>query len=179
MSETTTFPDLVIHRNGRRMELEMTSHTGMLRPVRLALEEFGRDAGLTVPQCDEIGLVLNEALANVVRHGYGGAQDKPIHVTFEKHHHGGTAGGVGGAEVEIKIRDWAKPFDPEKLPKDPPPVDPDTIKPGGLGLLCMRKMMDRVEWTRLPDGMMLTMAKKVAILPPEPKDSSTNRTEPS
>jgi anti-sigma regulatory factor (Ser/Thr protein kinase) len=173
MNQTTTSSDLIIRRHDRRMELEMTSHTGMLRPVRLALEEFGRDAGLSANQCDEIGLVLNEALANVVRHGYGGAQDKPIHVTFEHRQQG------DGSEVQIKIRDWAKPFDPEKLPKEPPPVDPDTIKPGGLGLLCMRKMMDRVEWKRLSDGMMLTMAKKVAIVPPEPKDSGANRKEPS
>jgi serine/threonine-protein kinase RsbW len=146
--------ELVVRRSGRRMELMMTSHPSILRPARLALEGFARESGMEQESAEKIGLVLNEALANVMRHGYDGAAEKPIVVTFDRHGEGDEA------EIEVTIRDWGKPFDPGELPTAPPP-DPDRIMPGGLGLLCMRQMMDKVTFTRLADGMLLTMVKKV------------------
>jgi anti-sigma regulatory factor (Ser/Thr protein kinase) len=149
--------ELSIRTTGSRMELNMPSDPALLRPVRVALEEFCAEAGLDCQTGFDLGLVLNEALANVMRHGYGGATDKPIVLIFDRRD---PTSADGKAELEITIRDWAKPFDPAKLPKDPPPVDPDTIKPGGLGLLCMRRYMDEVVFTPLADGMMLKMVKK-------------------
>jgi anti-sigma regulatory factor (Ser/Thr protein kinase) len=137
------------------MEMKITSDPSALRPARLALERYAHDAGMPDAQVEEVGLVLNEALANVIRHGYGGAVDKPILLTFAVRESG------GACELEVQIRDWAKPFDPEKLPKDPPPVDPDHIQPGGLGLLCMRRMMDRVAFVPQSDGMLLIMSKNI------------------
>jgi anti-sigma regulatory factor (Ser/Thr protein kinase) len=133
----------------------MVSHPAVLRPVRLELEEFGRHAGLTSEQADQIGLALNEAMANVIRHAYGNAPDKPISVVFD--HRGAGA----GAEIRVEIRDWAKPIDPAKLPAKLPEADIDAIKPGGLGLHCMRRLMDEVTFTPLADGTLLTMVKKI------------------
>jgi anti-sigma regulatory factor (Ser/Thr protein kinase) len=150
---------LSVRRMGVRMELKMTSHPSILRPARLALEEFGRQAGLPGEQADDLGLVLNEALANVIRHAYGGATDKPIVVTFDRRVEGDKE------EIVVEIRDWAKPVDPAKLP-DTKPIAPgadlDVIKPGGLGLICMRKHMDAVHFAPQADGTLLTMIKKVA-----------------
>jgi anti-sigma regulatory factor (Ser/Thr protein kinase) len=147
-----------VRRLGTRLELRMFSDPSVLRPVRLALEEFGRQAGLANEQADKIGLALNEALANVMRHGYGGAKDKPILVSFDRHREG------ANDEVCVEIRDWAKPVDPAKLPQTVErndPLDVDTVKPGGLGLLCMRRLMDEVVFAPQSDGTLLTMKKKV------------------
>jgi anti-sigma regulatory factor (Ser/Thr protein kinase) len=147
-----------VRRVGKRMELRMSSHPSVLRPVRLALEEYGREAGLACEQADKIGLALNEALANVMRHGYGGAVDKPIMVSFDRNGEG------AGEEVSVEIRDWAKPVDPAKLPQTVEhnePLDVDAIKPGGLGLLCMRRLMDDVVFAPQPDGTLLIMKKRV------------------
>jgi serine/threonine-protein kinase RsbW len=149
---------LTIRRSGERVELQFHSDPAFLRPVRLELEEFGRNAGLSSEQADQIGLVLNEALANVMRHGYGGAKDKPIRVTFDRQ------GAESQTQVRVEIRDWAKPFDPAKLPTAPPPTDVEQIKPGGLGLHCMRMCMDQVTFTPQPDGMLLTMVKKTGTM---------------
>jgi anti-sigma regulatory factor (Ser/Thr protein kinase) len=156
MSEHATHHDHVsIARSPGRVELKMSSHPATLRPVRHALEQFCRESGATAAESDELGLVLNEALANVMRHQYGGATDKPIAVTFLHR----------GDEVEINIRDWGAPFDPSriKLPTGdvPPKPDPDKVKPGGLGLLCMKKLMHSVNFSTQPDGMLLTMVKKL------------------
>lgn len=143
-------------RTGHRVELNLLSHPGLLRKARIALEEYGREMGLNGTQTDRIGLALNEALANVMCHGYGGATDKPIQVVFDRRGQG------ADMELVVTIRDWAPPFDPSTLPNDPPPPDPDNIKPGGLGLLCMRKLMDQVHFAAQADGMLLTMTKKVS-----------------
>jgi anti-sigma regulatory factor (Ser/Thr protein kinase) len=156
MSQATAQDDqLKTKRTGHRVELNLLSHPGLLRKARIALEEYGREMGLNGTQSDRIGLALNEALANVMCHGYGGATDKPINVTFDRRGQG------AGLELVVTIRDWAPPFDPATLPWNPPPPDPETIKPGGLGLLCMKKLMDEVVFTPQPDGMLLTMVKKV------------------
>jgi anti-sigma regulatory factor (Ser/Thr protein kinase) len=130
-----------------RIELRITSDPANLSPIRKQVEAFALAAGMPVEACDGIGLALNEALANVIRHGYGGATDKPIAITA----------GVEAGEFRMTIRDWAKPFDPATAPQRQPGAE---AQPGGLGLLCMRKMMDDVRYQQLSDGMLLTMVRR-------------------
>jgi anti-sigma regulatory factor (Ser/Thr protein kinase) len=127
---------------------DITSDPARLREVRLELEHFAQGIGMSVEASHAVGLVLNEALANVIRHGYDGAVDKPIRVTAEK----------GDAELKVVIRDWAKPFDPATIKAR----REDELKPGGLGMICIRKLMDGFRYERLSDGMQLTMSKKIA-----------------
>lgn len=135
-----------------RVELKIDSDPANVRPVRRRVEEFARSAGLSQHDSEEIGLVLNEALANIIRHGYGGAHDRPIVVTVESAQEG----------VRLSIRDWGKPFNPAQVqPRPVGELAPDQIKPGGLGLLCIRRLMDDVRYCALSDGMLLTMVKKV------------------
>lgn len=129
-----------------RLELKITSDPANLSDVRKRIEQFAQRARWPRESCDAIGLVVNEALANVIRHGYGGATDRPIVVTAE----------VLNDALRISIRDWAKPFDPSALPER----DVCEVRPGGLGLLCMRTLMDEVKYERLSDGMLLKLTKK-------------------
>jgi len=126
----------------------INSHPAGLRKVRRELEAFAQSIGMAEESSNAVGLVLNEALANVIRHGYEGAHDKPIRVTAE----------TGEKELTISIRDWAKPFDPSILKQK----SNDELKPGGIGLICIRKLMDDARYERLPDGMLLTLTKKLA-----------------
>ncbi|MDP9174001.1 MAG: ATP-binding protein [Planctomycetota bacterium] len=128
-----------------RIELKISSDPANLRGVRRQLEDFARFVGMSQEATDAIGLALNEALANVMRHGYSGARDKPIVV----------AGEIINGGFRLTIRDWAPPFDPSRLPKK----DRADLTPGGLGLLCIRKLMDETNFSPQPDGMLLTMVK--------------------
>jgi anti-sigma regulatory factor (Ser/Thr protein kinase) len=129
-----------------RVELKIDSDPANLRQVRERIEEFALSAGLSREDSDAIGLVVNEALANVIRHGYGGATDRPILVTAE------TEPGA----VRLTIRDWSTPFDPSRLPVK----KKGELKPGGLGLVCIKELMDEVKFSPLSDGMQLTMVKR-------------------
>jgi anti-sigma regulatory factor (Ser/Thr protein kinase) len=132
----------------QRMEFKITSHPSNLRHVRKQVEEFAQSAGMPTEFADAVGLALNEALANIIRHGYEGATNKPIIVTVER----------GEREFRVTIRDWAKPFDPSKLKPRPR----DELAPGGIGMTCIKQLMDDVKFERLPDGMLLRMIKKTA-----------------
>jgi anti-sigma regulatory factor (Ser/Thr protein kinase) len=136
----------------KRIELNITSDAANLRTVRIKIEEFAHSGGLPAEVGEAAGLVVNEALANVIRHGYHGAKDQPILVTAE----------IEDGEMRLAIRDWSRPFDPSKLPQtDHDLTKPENVKPGGLGLLCMRKLMDEAEFVPLPDGMLLKLVKRV------------------
>ena len=134
--------------DSKPLELRIDSHPANLRPARLAVEQFARSQGMSDKSCNEIGLALNEAMANVIRHQYGGDNSRPIVVTAAR----------VGDQLRVCIRDFGKPFNPSTLPANPP--QPDC--PGGLGLLCMRRCVDDVKFEQLSDGMLLTLVKRHA-----------------
>src|SRR5262245_5418429 len=123
------------------VRLNITSDPANLAQVRKAVEELAAAHGFDATACGEVALCVNEALANVTRHAYGGATDRPIELSAdvdERH-----------AELRVRIRDWGSGVNPESLPAK----KRDPMTPGGLGLVCLRKMMDGVRFTPQPDGM--------------------------
>ena len=82
----------------------------------------------------------------MIRHAYDNAADKPIeiHATFD------------GTQVIVTIRDWGNGVNPAELP----PEKHDPMTPGGLGLVCMEKMLDEARFEPQPDGMLLTLKQR-------------------
>jgi serine/threonine-protein kinase RsbW len=124
-----------------RLRLKITSNPANLADVRHAIETLSTDNGFDQKATDEIGLCVNEAMANVIRHAYDGATDKPMDVSAE----------VVDGELRIAIRDWGNGVNPHDLPPKPP----NPLKPGGLGLVCLKQMMDEVRFTPQRDGGIL------------------------
>lgn len=132
--------------SSKRLELKIASDPATLHDVRLQIETFVAGCGGEKQCCDDVGLCLNEALANVMRHAYRGATDQPIVIEVEDI----------GDQVRILIRDWGRSFDPAVL-KD---RQHDPLQPGGLGMICMNQLMDRVQYLPQEKGMLLTMVKR-------------------
>ena len=132
-----------------RLMLNVTSDPANLAPVRRACEAFCRSHGLDDAATADVGLCVNEAMANVTRHAYGGALDKPVVVTCESLE--------AGAGVRVTVRDWGTGVNPLALP----PKERNPLQPGGLGLVCLRQLVDEAVFTPQPDGgMLLTMIKR-------------------
>lgn len=129
------------------IHLRITSDTAQLKPVRQQVEAYAESAGFSETAVGEIGLCLNEAMANVIRHAYHNQTDKPVEVSARVDDRG---------TLHIAIRDWGEGKAPGMLPKDPH----DPTKPGGLGLVCLGRLMDKVIFTPQPDGMLMEMLKK-------------------
>jgi anti-sigma regulatory factor (Ser/Thr protein kinase) len=135
-----------MNSSATRLRLKITSDPANLAAVRQSLEALGAENGFAQRACEEIGLCVNEALANVIRHAYAGATDQPIELTAE----------VVDGSMHIDIRDWGNGVNPTDLPAKPH----DPLKPGGLGLLCLKKMMTHVRFMPQPDGMLLHLTRK-------------------
>jgi anti-sigma regulatory factor (Ser/Thr protein kinase) len=139
---------------GGRLVLNVTSDPANLAPVRRACEAFCRSHGLDDGAVNDVGLCVNEAMANITRHAYGGATDQPVVVTAEAI---GADGQDGRPGVRITLRDWGSGVNP--LAQAPRERDP--MRPGGLGLVCLRQLLDDGRFEPQPDGgMLLTMVKR-------------------
>jgi serine/threonine-protein kinase RsbW len=127
------------------LDLNILSDPANVSSVRTSIEKFCAAAGLDLPAQQEVGLVVNEALANVIRHAYNGAKDRPVRIFAFRH----------GTGVQIDIRDWGSGVDPSvcQLPKQ------DLLTPGGVGMICIQKLMDEVKYVPQPDGMLLEMVR--------------------
>ena len=133
------------------LHLRVSSDTETLAEVRHAVESYAAAVGFDDVAVAEIGLVVNEAMANVIRHAYGNQPGRPIELEAEpvsEPHH--------GIVLRLRMRDWGNGVNPEKAPiRGYVPGEP-----GGLGLVCLQQMMDSVEYTPQPDGMLLTMTRR-------------------
>lgn len=104
-----------------------------------------------------IHLCLEEALSNIIRHGYKGQAGQPITVDFAAT----VAEDDGAAELIFTIEDHAPPFEPPASCAASHNLQPASLKeldPGGQGLHLMRKFASRLRWERLRNGNRLTLA---------------------
>ena len=107
-----------------------------------------------------IQLCLEEALSNVMRHGYQGQPNQSITIDC-------APSGVeneGVEELVFTVEDHAPPFDPFAAAPAPAPASIQDLQPGGQGIGLMRKFATRIDYQQLPDGNRLTLA--FAIPPP-------------
>lgn len=129
----------------QRLDLDVTSHPANLASVRKAVEAFAAANGFADRAIAEIGLCVNEAIANIIRHAYGDNHSRPVRVAA-------AMDARDGGTIVVTLRDWGTGVDPSTLPCRP--YDP--LEPGGVGLICLQQWMDRVTYDKQPDGGMLT-----------------------
>lgn len=98
-------------------------------------------------------IALNEALVNVVRHGY---QQQPGRVELTLFRQADT--------LLIEVRDEAPLFDPTAVPT-PDITMPLAQRPfGGMGVHMMRKFVDELKYQATVDGRnLLTLVKRHAF----------------
>src|SRR5689334_21472540 len=106
MSEQTT--------NARpHIRLEMVSNPVYLSGAREMIAAVARRLGFSDEGCGQIALAVDEALCNIIRHGYERKTDRPIWLSVWP-----IEGAGGGAErpgVRIVIEDEARQIDPSQI----------------------------------------------------------------
>ena len=133
--------------------IRFTSDTCEVAKVRAAVEEAAREAGFSEMDVSSIVLAIDEAVCNVIRHGYEGRAGQPIELMIEHVHRQQRSG------LQFTIRDRGRQVDPASI------VGRclEDIRPGGLGTHIIRAVMDEVEYTsREPQGMELRVLKMLS-----------------
>lgn len=141
------------------IELRLTSDPMYLCGARELVGCIARRIGFSDMDCSKIALAVDEALSNIIRHGYDRAFDKPIWLGITPIRPDANA--IGG--IVIVIEDEAKQVDPDAVKGR----DLGDIKPGGLGVHIIHEVMDEVSYQkRETKGMRLVMTKR-AMRPDE------------
>jgi len=131
------------------MTLRIPSRPSRLRLVRKGVSEMVLFAGCSDETAHNMVLAVDEALQNVIRHGYEFDPDGEIEITLQRE----------GNRIIFLIRDHAKIVDPTRIK----PRKLDDIRPGGLGTHFIREVMDEVEFLEPPKdgGNLLKMVRKI------------------
>lgn len=140
-----------------RDRLTLRSQLADLSLVSAWLRALAARHGFSERLSFAIDLCLEEALSNVIRHGYAGDPTQKLDIAF-----GITASSSTGpgAVVTFVIEDAAphfRPFDPEMPLAEPSATPLEELVPGGQGIPLMRKFADAVEWEPLEKGNRLTL----------------------
>jgi serine/threonine-protein kinase RsbW len=126
--------------------LRISSDPAHLARVRHELEGFCQACGFDECARGEIVLCVNEALTNVTRHAYHGATDQPIDL----------AASFQDGLLRVQVRDWGEGKTPDLRA-----AKRDPLCPGGIGMVCLRQLLDKIAFAPQQDGMLLTMERRL------------------
>ena len=133
------------------VRLEILSRPELLAPVRAMVISFAERFGFDEIESGHLALAVDEALTNVIRHGYEGDSGGRIWIA------------IGLVEsdpprLRIEIEDEGRQVDPETIVSR----DLDQVRPGGLGVHFMRQIMDTCIFEpRQSGGMRLVLERRV------------------
>ncbi|HJZ65829.1 MAG TPA: ATP-binding protein [Candidatus Acidoferrum sp.] len=135
------------------LRLQLLSNPAVLCGVRGAVFPIAEAVGFSEEDCRAITLAVDEAIANIIRHAYGGKSDRAIEIRLNQvSPENGTKNGL-----EIVLLDHGAKPKPDALKGLPP----GELRSGGLGLHFMRQSMDTVVHKRVGSTNRLYMVKFV------------------
>lgn len=120
-----------------REQISITSDTRYLSVIREFISRMIRQSSLAREEENKIILAVDEAVTNIIEHGYENVTNGPIDIEVE----------CDASLFRIYVRDSGKRFNPEHI------NDPDIMehvrlgKKKGLGIFLMRQIMDEVRYT--------------------------------
>ena len=134
-------------------DLSVKASLENLREIRSYIDQAGTRLGVSESALGDLCLVVDEAVTNVILHGYGDL-DGIVEIHME----------ADGNDIIIRIRDQAKTFDSSHV--DAPHLD-TALKDrpfGGMGIFLIKEMTDEAEFLPLPGGgNEIRLLKRAAI----------------
>lgn len=115
------------------------------------VEALGVEYAIPADTLFGVHLCLEEAISNVIRHGYDGQPGSTLTVEFAR---------PQAREVVFTIEDHAPPFDPVSgsiIEEEPANSPMDYLRPGGRGILLLRKFSHSLKYERLAGGNRLAI----------------------
>ena len=130
------------------LALQLLSQPQLLAAARAMVSAYAQRLGFNEIQCGQISLAVDEAICNIINHGYDRCEDRPIWLKVWSIDDG----------MRIVLEDRARQVDPATIRSR----DLADIRPGGLGVHLIREVMDDVRYEkREGKGMRLTLIKRL------------------
>lgn len=118
------------------VQMRLSSDPRYVGVVRHMIESMAQTLDLDEQSCAELGLAITEALSNVIRHGYKGRTDGAIWIKAAPVAKDGRPG------LEVVIEDECAGVDLNRIKSRPL----EEVRPGGLGVHIIQRIMDEVEY---------------------------------
>lgn len=136
------------------IEIRVPCKPEYVRTIRKAVADFA--VTMKLPECDieALEIAISEAASNVVRHAYVGCeQAEPLRVKCS-HDDGG---------LTVEVVDRGRGFN---APPDGVVPEVDLNREGGLGIILIKELMDRVYYVSKPNrGTRIKMLKRTRESP--------------
>lgn len=138
--------------NTFKKKLTLRNDVSEIRRISDIVDELALLRGLSAEVKNDINMALEEAVANIIHHGFEDEGEHAIDVEI-----GGSA-----SEIIMRIEDEGCPFNPLEagsletgLPLEERPV-------GGIGIHLIRNAVDRMDYRREGRKNILTLKKMLA-----------------
>jgi anti-sigma regulatory factor (Ser/Thr protein kinase) len=120
------------------LRLALNNERSALEPARLAVLQFLSPWALSAQVIYRVELVLEEILVNAVSYAFPDGGAHSIELAVEVH----------PDSVVLRFEDDGVAFDPLQAPEPPEPTTIDVAKPGGRGLMLVRKFAKALAYER-------------------------------
>jgi len=148
---------------GWLLRLELPSNPEILAVVRSAVTRLTEEIGFPAAESRAITRAVDEALANIIRHAYGGRPEQPIEVLCRRVQ--SRSCGRKRAGLEIVLVDHGAAADRKKLCGR----SLDDIRPGGLGMHFIQDGVDVMQYKSKGRKNWLRLVKYLPDTQPEPQ----------
>jgi serine/threonine-protein kinase RsbW len=130
---------------------KFSSHLGNLENICTFVTHYAKQAGLDDRQVYAVQLAVDEAATNIIEHGYRSSGEGDVTITCQPEADG----------LRVILHDHAPPFNPDEIPPPNTGAPLEDLKPRGIGVYLIRKMMDEVNYEFSPkQGNRLTLFKR-------------------
>lgn len=117
-------------------ELTMPSQTENLELIRTVVAKIAHKAGFAEMAVMQITLAVEEACVNAIKHAHKNIATKPLRVQIK----------TDSQKLTVVVSDQGKGFDRQNLKEPDMQEYLAKRRPGGLGIVLMKRLMDEVHF---------------------------------
>ena len=133
-----------------KYQLTRPAELDSLADFRRFMEEACQRAGLDDETTYDLMLAVDEAVTNIIEHGYAGMEPGTIMLSLQH----------GAAQMVLRLTDFGHPFEPG----EPPTPDVEEVfasgEAAGYGLVFIYRSVDEVRYEATASGNTLTLIKR-------------------
>ena len=133
------------------MELTLQNRAPEIRRAHEALDQFAAQHSLPLPGLARLHVAVEEHLTNIISYGYRPGQTGTIKILLA----------IANPNLRVEIADDARPYNPLAAPDVDTSVPLEEKPVGGLGVLLIRKSVDKIEYRREGERNVLVLIKSL------------------